>query len=193
MGNEIKLTKINPPVLAGFARKVLYKIIIISFSLSISSISDGEGLTGNYCRNPSRNNGGAWCYTNPKSLEEWEYCAVEPCIEEKGTRFTALWPHCSKSLSQRFRFLDQNSNKGLSDPDPRLHYPYSLSLSSIFQTEGLTDRWTDRPIPPVFYRTWLGYPFNHKNQPSMIIISSFLFFFFFFFLFSLFSLSPKRF
>ena len=25
MGNEIKVTKINPPVFAGFARKVLYE------------------------------------------------------------------------------------------------------------------------------------------------------------------------
>ena len=37
MGNEIKVTKFNPPVLAGFTRKVLYEIWIFQAQYDIAT------------------------------------------------------------------------------------------------------------------------------------------------------------
>ena len=32
----------------------------------------------NYCRNPSNDTGGVWCFTTDKN-KKWEYCAVPDC------------------------------------------------------------------------------------------------------------------
>jgi len=43
-------------------------------------------LEKNYCRNPSQNWGGTWCYTtNPN--KRWENCAIPKCTEAEETRY----------------------------------------------------------------------------------------------------------
>jgi len=42
-----------------------------------------EGLVDNYCRNPSRHQGGPWCYTSIEP-SKWDHCDVKPCNDELG-------------------------------------------------------------------------------------------------------------
>jgi len=48
---------------------------------------------GNYCRNPSNNKGGLWCYTTDKH-KRWEHCNVsicEECYETTAKAYRGKW------------------------------------------------------------------------------------------------------
>ena len=51
-------------------------------------MTDGEGLINNYCRNPSRNNHGAWCYINANEnmddKMDWDFCDIKPFYDDAG-------------------------------------------------------------------------------------------------------------
>lgn len=58
-----------------------------------------DGLDSNYCRNPSANAGGNWCYTTD-SAKRWEHCDIPDCGVEVAALSTA---ECSSGDSTAYR------------------------------------------------------------------------------------------
>ena len=48
---------------------------------------EDHDLESNYCRNPTKNKGGVWCYTT-KEVPRWEFCDLPQC-----SKTTAKWMH----------------------------------------------------------------------------------------------------
>merc|ERR1712168_610747 len=51
-------------------------------------LEDSTSDAGNFCRNPSKNKGGPWCYTVDGS--SWETCDIPDCPEDVGCKTTNL-------------------------------------------------------------------------------------------------------